>query len=219
MTAEDIYLIYLTKAEKNLTNDAKSTDRGRFQILWNNQQIVYYRRLLEMKGSDNIREAQIFLEISKPLELDSRTTQSSRFKLPQNFFDLGDIEAYATKEECKNQKIFLYETSPENYTEYLRNSDTKPDFLWRESLYSLSSDTVEIFQDDFTIEKVKMSYYRNPTEIKLMQENNPESDFDDDFIIEWDDKSIYKIIDLCVLEFDTSANSNRINPDLNRLQN
>jgi len=218
MRPEDIYLIYLTKAEKNLTNDAKSTDRGRFQILWNNQQIVYYRRLLEMKGSDDIREAQVFLEISKPLELSSKTAQSSKFKLPQNFFDLGDIEAYATKEKCKNQKIFLYETSPENYTEYLRNSDTKPDFLWRESLYSLSSDMVEIFQDDFTIEKVKMSYYRNPSEIKLMQETNPESDFDD-FTIEWDDKSIYKIIDLCVLEFDTSANSNRINPDLNRLQN
>src|SRR5690606_22374286 len=119
---------------------------------------------------------QVFLEISKALELDSTTTYSTKFKLPENFFDLGDIEAYATKEKCKNQKLFLYETSPENYTEYLRNTDTKPDFLWRESLYSLSSDMVEIFRDDFTIEKVKMSYYRNPTEIKLIEENNPESD-------------------------------------------
>jgi len=218
MLPEDVYLIYLTKAEKNLTNDAKSTDRGRFCINWNNQQTNYLAQLLQMRGSDEIRQAQIFLKNNQKLALDSKTAKSSKFKLPKDFFDIGDIEALATKGECKLKKMYLYETSPENYTEYLRNSDTKPDFLWRETIFSLSSDTVEIFQDDFTIEKASMSYYREPNAIRLVEENNPESDFDGNFIIEWDEKSIYKIVDLCVLEFDTSANSNRINSDLNRLK-
>lgn len=219
MLAEDVYLIYLNKAEKNLTNDAKSTDRGRFTINWNNQQLKFLENLLQMRGSDDIRQAQIFLEIKKPLEKESDTPISSKFKLPEDFFDIGDVEAFATKEKCKNQKLYLYETSPENYTEHLRNVDTKPDFQWRESLYSLSSDSVEIFRDDFTIEKALMSYYRQPNMVKLIDENNAESDFDEDFIIEWDDKSIYKIIDMCVLEFDISANSNRLNADAVRLNN
>lgn len=217
MLIEDVYLIYLNKAEKNLTNDAKSTDRGRFTILWNNQQLNFLDRLLQMRGSDDIRQAQVFLKIDKPLEKQSESKTSTKFKLPQDFFDIGDVQAFATKDNCKNQKLFLYETSPENYTEYLRNNDTKPDFLWRESIFSLSSDSVEIFQDNFTIEKALMSYYRQPNKIQLIDEQNPESDFDEDIIIEWDDKSIYKIIDMCVIEFDISANSNRLNADALRL--
>lgn len=218
MTVEDAYVIYLNKSDKNITNDNVATDRGRFCILWNDKQIRYYRNLLQQKGLDDIRYAETFLK-SLRLADPEKKLETFNFTLPNDFFDLGNIRAKASKDKCKKQEIYLYETSPENYTEKLRDVNTSPSFLWRESLFTLSSNNISIFYNDFEIDELLLSYYRYPKNIEQLDKDNPESLFNEDIKIEWDDKSIYAILDLCVLEQDISTNSNRINADALRLNN
>lgn len=218
MTINQAYLEYKMKAEKNITNDGLSTDKGRFCMRFNNMQISYLRGLLQSKGEDDVRYAEKFLISGKPISYNSKTNEVYIFNLPYNFFDLGDIRGLATKDGCKNQELYLYEVNPENYTEYLRNENTKPSFKWRESIYSLSDNSVKVFYDDFEVNKILLSYYRYPQEIRLIDEGNPESNFNEDFPIEWDDKSIHRIIDLMVLDNDISSANPRVQLDALRFQ-
>lgn len=218
MTIDQAYLEYTMKAEKNITNDGLSTDKGRFCMRFNNMQISYLRGLLQNKGEDDVRYAEKFLLPGKPISYSSKTNEVYVFNLPDNFFDLGDVRGLATKGSCKNQELYLYEVNPENYTEYLRNENTTPSFKWRESLYSLSENSVKVFYDDFEVNKILLSYYRYPQEIRLIDQYNPESDFNEDFPIEWDDKSIHRIIDLMVLDNDISSANPRVQLDALRFQ-
>lgn len=219
MLIEDAYSIYLTKVEKNITNDGMSTDRGRFKTLWDDKQLKYYRKLLQAKGTDEIRYAERFLIPNFKLSVSSKTTQTYDFPTPKNFFDLGNVRALVSQGDCKNQEMFLIETNPENYSEYLRDTNTTPSFKWRESLFSLASEKISVFYNDFIVESLILSYYRYPNQITLLNPENPETDFNEQIPIEWEDKEIYNIIDMCVLEFDISENNSRINADAIRINN
>ncbi len=196
MTIEETYNEYKLRVEKNITNDALSTDRGRFCMLFNAKQVAFLRALLEVKGSDDVRYAEKFLITKRPISYSSKTKETYNFKLPEEFFDLGDVAGIVSTDKCKEQSINLYETSPENYTEALRNENTKPSFKWRESLYTLSDNSVKVFYDDFAVDKILLTYYRYPNFIVQEDPDNPESKFNEAIPIEWDDKSIYNILEL-----------------------
>ena len=219
MKIEDAYNEYKLKAEKNITNDGLSTDRGRFCMRFNEKAVVFLRTLLQSKGLDDVRYAEKFLITKRPISYASKTKETYNFKLPEEFFDLGDVAGIVSTDKCKEQPINLYETSPENYTEALRNENTKPSFKWRESLYTLSDNSVKVFYNDFTVDKILLTYYRYPKSIVQEDPDNPESQFNESIPIEWDDKSIYKIIDLCVLDYDITSNNPRTQADILRINN
>lgn len=219
MTIEEAYNEYKLKAEKNITNDGLSTDRGRFCMRFNEKEVVFLRNLLQSKGSDDVRYAEKFLVTKYPIPSSSKTEETYNFDLPKKFFDLGDVAGIVSTDKCKEQGINLYEVSPENYTESLRNEYTKPSFKWRESIYTLSDNSVKVFYDNFIVDKILLTYYRYPNYIEQEDPDNPESQFNENIPIEWDDKSIYKIIDLCVLDYDLTSNNPRAQADTLRINN
>ena len=217
MKIEDAYNEYKLKAEKNITNDGLSTDKGRFCMRFNDKQVSYLRNLLQNKGSDDIRYAEKFLKTKFPIPFSSKTKETYVFDSPEKFFDIGDISAIVSSGKCKNETLNLYETSPENYTEALRNENTKPSFKWRESIFTLSENSVKVFYDDFTVDKILLTYYRYPQNIVQEDPDDPESQFDESIPIEWDEQSMYRIIDLCVLDNDISSNNPRTQTDILRI--
>ena len=92
---------------------------------------------------------------------------------------------------------------------YLIDENTKPHFGYRESFYTIGSGHVNVFYTDFSVETLFLSYYRYPKKLKLLNPNNPESDFDDTFDVDYDEKSINKIISAAVSGFDVNNNSDR----------
>lgn len=219
MTVEDAYILYLSKVEKNITNDNISTDKGRFCVLFNEKSLQFLRELLQVKGTDEIRYANKFLILNSPIPISSTSEKTNNFKLPENYFDLGNVRAFATKDKCKDKEVYLYETLSENYTEQIRNQNTTPSFEWRESLFTLSDKEVKIFYDDFTVDRVLLSYYRYPQKIRLIDEDDPESQFDETSQIEWDDVATQMIIDRCVLAFDIANNSPRTQQSILNINN
>lgn len=219
MTVEDAYTLYLSKTDKNITNDNLSTEKGRFCIRFNEESLQFLRELLQVKGTDEIRYANKFLVLNAPIPVSTTSEKTNNFALPENFFDLGNIRAFASKGKCKNQEIYLYETLSENYTEQIRNQNTTPDFGWRESLFTLSDKEIKVFYNDFTVDRVLLSYYRYPQRIKLVDENDPESQFDETAKIEWDDIATQMIIDRCVLAFDITNNSTRTQQSILNINN
>jgi len=209
MLVEEAYINYLSKVEENSTNDNISTDKQRFVLLFNENQNKFIEGLLDRRGDDDIRYIQKFLVPDSNLTFKNKKENRYNFNLPEDYLDLSSCFAMGSKGTCTNQRIDLYEIKSENLVQVLQDSFQKPSFEWRESPYLVNSDLVAVFVDEFKIDKVLLSYYRYPQYIRLVSPDDPESQFDETFKIEWDDKATNRIISACAGEFDINEMSPR----------
>jgi len=208
MTVEEAYVRYLSKVEKNSTNDNISTDKQRFVLLFNETQVKFLEALIDRRGDDDVRYIQKFLVPDVKIPYTSKLNNRYQFSLPKDYLDISDVYALATKNECKNKKINLFVILAENKTEVLKDAYNSPSFEWREAPYFINSDTIDVFTTDFVVNHAILSYYRYPKSIRQIN-NNPESNFDETQIIEWDEKSLNRIISACAGEFDINEADQR----------
>jgi hypothetical protein len=217
MTVEEAKYRYQIKAEKNGTNDNITTDNYRFCLNFNESQNKFLTLQLQNRGADDIRYIEKFLVLDKELPPSNIISHGKiDFKLPQNYFDLASARAIAIKDNCKDL-IKLDEVLIENLPEVITNEDLKPSFEWRESIFLVNSNNISVYVDEFKIEKLLLNYYRYPNQIKLVNPDNPESDFDS-VSIEWDDKSLDDIISLMVVNFDINQGNPRYQMNTLRTQ-
>lgn len=210
ITIEQTRERYLLKAEKNGVNDGIAVDKLRFCLLFNEAQNKFMTLHLQNRGIDDVRYIQKFLILKHKVPYTSKSADSKlyNFKLPGNYFDLADAEARAEKSKCKTT-INLVEIRTENYTEIIQDEFWKPSFEWEEAPFTINSDFLSVYVSDFTISDILLNYYRYPNQVKLVNDSNPESDFDESLPIEWDDKSLDDIISLMVFNFDINNNNPR----------
>ena len=170
-----------------------AVDNSRAIISLNEAQNRMVEFFLSTKQDDNLRYIQKLLK-SQEIERTSEKKLTNNFSLPDDYFDFSSIVGYGSTEKCKGKKFHLYEIKNQNKDEILNDEFNKPSFLYRESPYYISEDSVKIFVDDFKMDKVILDYYRYPVQLRLIDEDNPESDFDEGFQIEFDDKLIDRIV-------------------------
>jgi len=208
-TIEQVKDRFLNKSEQNGTNDNIAVDNKRFCLLYNEAQNKFLTLHLQNRGIDDVRYIQKFLILDKRIPYSSKTQDKYNFELPKNYFDLADLRANAEKDNCK-RKINCVEVQTENITEYLQDEYLKPSFEWDETLYTINSDFISIYTDNtFKTADIFLNYYRYPSQLTLINDNNPESDFDSKSLIEWDDKSLDDIISLMVFNLDINQNNPR----------
>jgi len=218
-TIEQVKERYQNKSEKNGTNDGITTDNYRFCLLYNEAENKFLTLQLQNRGIDDVRYIQKFLILNYKIPYISPTTDNTLFdfKLPDNYFDLADVTAKAKKAECQT-KLYLFELQTENLNEILQDEFSKPSFEWQESFYTVNADKLSVYATDFTVEEIQLNYYRYPSQLKLIDENNPESGFDSTSIIEWDDKSLDDIISMMVMGLDINENNPRFQVQAARIQ-
>lgn len=202
MLVEQAYQKYLNKVEKNGVNDNISTDRGRFVILYNESQNKIQESLLDRRGEDDIRYIQKLLISDKKISSETQTEEYYKFPLPGNYFDFANVYASCSKDSCTGQKLYLFPIREEDKNEVLQDEFNKPSFLWRESPYTIGSDAINVYYDDFSVDIISLSYYRYANQIKLLDPEDPESQFNETQKIEFDDKLVDRILSLCAGEFE-----------------
>ena len=170
-----------------------AVDNSRAIISLNEAQNRMVEFFLSTKQDDNLRYIQKLLK-SQEIERTSEEKLTNNFSLPDDYFDFSSIVGYGSTEKCKGKKFHLYEIKNQNKDEILNDEFNKPSFLYRESPYYISEDSIKIFVDDFKMDKVILDYYRYPVQLRLVDEDNPESDFDEGFQIDFDDKLIDRIV-------------------------
>ena len=218
ITIEQVRDRYIIKAEKNATNDNIATDNLRFALLFNESQNKFLTLQLQNRKVDDIRYIQKFLVLDKSIPYLSKIQDKYKFKLPENYFDLADARAKAKKDKCSDL-ISLFELRTENLNEILIDEFHKPSFEWREAPFTINSDSLSIYTDgEFTITEVLLNYYRYPNQVKLLDENNAESPFNESIGVEWDDKSLDDIITLMVFNNDINENNSRFQLQTLRMQ-
>jgi len=207
-TVEEAKERYIIKAEKNGTNDNLTTDNYRFCLNFNESQNKFLTLHLQQRGVDDVRYIQKFLALDKKISAENFSENKVNFKLPLNYFDLSSARAKATTKECRDI-IELTEIQTEDLNEILNSEYLKPSFEWREAPYTINSNTLSIYVKDFKVDELLLNYYRYPNQIRLVNPEDPESGFDSNSQIEWDDKSLDDIISLMVFNFDINQNNPR----------
>lgn len=209
MKASEAYEKYIIKSEKNSVNDGLSTDKGRFVLLYNEYQNRFVEYTYEKKNEDDIRYIQKLLVEPKSFKYKHKEKNYYSFELPENYFDFSNVYAKATKNNCVNKSIDLFEIKDSSRNLILSDEFTSPSFEYRESPFIISDGQIKVFVTDFQVDSMILSYYRYPKQIKLSNPENPESDLDDSFEMDFDDKVIDRIISATVGGFDINNNSER----------
>jgi hypothetical protein len=218
MTFEQVRDRYTVKAEKNATNDNIATDNLRFSLLYNESQNKFLTLHLQNRKSDDVRYIQNFLVLDKNIPSSSKTQDKTDFKLPDDYFDLADARAKAKKGSCSDT-IYLFEVRTENLSEILQDEFHKPSFEWREAPFTVNSNLLSIYTNkEFEILNLLLNYYRYPSQLTLVNEENPESGFSTQSKVEWDDKSLDDIISLMVFNNDINENNPRYQLQTIRIQ-
>lgn len=214
------YESYLLKVEKNGVNDGLSTSRDRFVIAFNEAQNKYSEFHLQNRGVDDVRYIEHLLVIDKRIDSPTKISDHYNFPLPDNYLDLSFIRGVGSQNSCKNQTLDLFDAKKaENLPEILNDEDNKPSFKWREAPYLIASNNVNVYTDNtFSVDEILLSYYRYPNKIALVDPYNPESAFDETIEIEWDAKSLDRIISLTAGEFDLNTNNPRFQAQNARAQ-
>ena len=200
MNVERAYEKFLIKANENFETSKIAVDRGRFVIIYNESANKLIENILDRKQDDEYRYIQKLLVKNKEIDRESTSQNTDYFPLPENYFDFTSAYTLADKGKCLNTKIDLYEVKDDNLTEILNDSNQKPSFIAREAPFIFSNDKISVIKEDFQNKKLFLSYYRYPIQIRLIDQEDPESNFDENFPIEFDDKLTDRILSNAVGE-------------------
>ncbi len=209
MVLEEVYGKFIIKINKNAQTDNIQCDRGRFVEIYNEEKNKWLEWTLDKRNDDDIRYAQILLTLGEVIFSSKVNIDSQEFKLPKEYFDIADVYAIATSDCCEKQKIDLYELKAENTSLELQDESSKPSFDYRESLYQIASGNILVYKDDFTIDNIKLSYYKYPTKIELQNQEDPESGFKAGITLLLDNKVIDRIISMCAASFDLNNDNQK----------
>lgn len=217
MKIEDAYLRFLTLVNRNNTNNNVNVDRARFIMLFRDVELRFYDWATKNNQSDTIRQVAHLLVPRKKLVLGGKEEIYDTYKLPEDYFKFSNLHVKATDGTCTDE-VRAEEVKTENLEEILSDEFSKPSFEFRETVYHLSEgDKVAVYKDDFSIEEVKMTYYRLPRQVSmdgyLKSDGTPSTQNIDP---EWDENTTYKILIYMAKDFSAmneDPNKYQINKD------
>lgn len=219
MTPIEIYESFIIKANENAQTDNIAVDKARFANLYNEASIKFVEWVLEKKNEDEIRYLAPVLG-TKSLPAKDTNKKRVLFELPEDFLDLGNINAKATGGCCTDVDIELFEIKVDNENMILNDEDNKPSIEYREAPYYLTGGNVKVLVDDFKIPSLEITYYKYPQKIELADVEDPESDFKSpETHLEFDEKAINRIVSIAVADFSRNTNNPKFQGDISRVAN
>lgn len=208
MTTNEAYERYLLELQANGTTDNIQSNRARFAVNYNKAQNRLVEWFIERRDNSDNRYIQLLKKVDVPLTRIATKENKEIYGLEEDYFDFINLNAYGGRGNCKKQEFFLTEIKLENLNSYLNDDNTRPSFKYRESLFSIDSNNITLFVEDFTFQTVLLSYYRYPKQITLEDPDDPESSLTD-LDLEFDDKVINRIISLAASIHSLNANDEK----------
>lgn len=219
MTTVEVIEQLRDKLNKNSINDNISFDKPRLIPAINEAQLKYVGWAIEKKNEDDIILIQKLVVSDLTLtKSNKKSDDSDYFDIPKNYFHPINLKVYASDKTCNLKLRKAWQAKGENIHELYEDEFNKPSIYWGETFYTIGADKYRVFKKDFTIEKVKLDYYRYPKKIDIegyidvngysTTTQNPELD----------DKAMNRIIDIAVKDLNiNSENLNKLQADLYKL--
>lgn len=202
MTSNEAYVKFLQKVNKNLNSNNVVADKGRFVLLYRENEIKRINQLISEGNDERIREIQMFLNTDVSLKFKSVSNDKrALYSLPKDYLDISSAYAEASKDKCK-ATIFLYEFKDKNYSAQISDNYNKASFGLREAPYIIASDSINVFtNNEMEIKKVFLSYYRIPKQMNIEGWINEEGISSQNSNPEGDESFIDKVISMASADF------------------
>ena len=201
MTTEQLYFQLHLLINENNTLKNTEIEKAHFVALFNRERIKWVnQKLPETNNSDKINVLHEILVSSVPLTINSTTTRSTSFNLPQNYYWLASIEIYLKKDTCK--KVGYCDLiHPKEIEVYLKDADNCPSFDWNYTIAELVGNNIlKVYKDDFEIDSINLTYWRNPTLIDLAGYIHLDNTVSSNIDSELNDIYLEEILDRTALE-------------------
>lgn len=220
MTTVELIEELKDKLNKNSINDNIAFDNPRLIPAINEALLKYVEWVIEKKNEDDIVLIQkLVVNDLNLIKSNKKSDDSDYFDIPKNYFHPINLKVYASDKTCKNLKLRkAWQVKGENIHELYEDEFNKPSMYWGETFYTIGNDRYRIFKKDFTIEKVKLDYYRYPKKIDIEGYTDVNGFSTTTQNPELDDKAMHRVIDIAVKDLNiNSENLNRLQADLNRI--
>lgn len=202
MTIQESYVKFLQKVNKDNTSDNVYVDKGRFVLIFNEQQ----NRWLEQQFTK--RDFQSLLGIQEllvdDLELINGTTipyqKHIEFKLPEDYFNYVTAYVLADKGDCKNKIVRAWLIKPFDINDKVRDEYNKPSFEYEETLLIIANGHIHVYFDDFVVNKLVFSYYRFAKQVDIAGYIRIDGTNSTDIDPELTDQFVDEIISRCAEE-------------------
>jgi hypothetical protein len=169
--------------------------------------------ILNRKGTDDYTYIQNILVPNKEIPRENSISDADVFLMPEDLLSFSSAYSTATKDKCEGIKITLFDIKDDNKTEVLQDEFNKPSFIAREAPLSMANNKIFLYKEDFTHNKLFLSYYRYPLQIKLLDPDNPESLFDQSINPEFDDLLLDRILSMASSEFEINTGDSKFQAD------
>ena len=201
MTSLQAYESFLTKLNKGDSNANINVPRGKFVMLFNEHAKTWLKQNLKTKISTNqIDELNYLLVDNIPLTRVGSHLDHVDYELPTDFFDLSNSISIAERDECSRVLENWYEKD-KNIRVLLKDSNYKPSFDYEETLCTLANNKIKVYFDDFDIQSVYLTYYKQPQDIDIegyiKLDNQLSVNIDPDL----PDFAVNEIVNRCALDF------------------
>lgn len=204
METRKVYEKFLLKLDAVGTTNI-AVDKGSFCYIFNEAQNKQIEFFLSNKTDDNIRYIQKLLTTEELTLANNYNRLYTSFTLPANYFEFSSATAIADSENCKGVSLDLFEIKNQNKDIIISDEFNSPSFLYRETPYYIGDGKINVYKDSsFEVKAVIMDYYRYPVQIRLVDDNNFESDFNENHQTEFDDRLVDRIISTAVSDLQVS---------------
>jgi len=139
------------------------------------------------------------------LETYDLTVQSKDFyveaQLPEDYLQWKRVDILACNDCCSDRRMTVYLAEEANVNQLLRDEHKKPSFEWSETFATLKGNNVNVYtNNDFSINSASLIYYRQPTQIQILNCVNPYTgqESTQEVISEFKDDIVELIIDEAV---------------------
>jgi hypothetical protein len=218
MNPIQIYESFIIKANKNAQTDNTAVDKGRFTKIYNEASNKFVEWTLDKKNGEDIKYIQELLDTKNITETTVKSNYQL-FTLPKDYFASSTLSAKATGGCCTNIDMEeLFEIKSDNESILISDSNTKPSIEYRGTIYYFQNNTVKIFTDDFKIDSIGLTYYKKPSYIFLVDEDDPESGFKEEAKhLNLSDKAIDRIVSIAVSDYDLNTGDPKYQADKMRV--
>lgn len=166
MTSLEAYYKFLIKINKGNTQSNITCDIPQFVLLYNENQRKYVGQRVPANNSDDVNNIQNIIKTINPVKIATKDEYVA-FELPKDWFATTDGYIFATKGNCKKQKINIRQIKSDNRRLLYFDENNAPSFEFEWTFFVVESDQLKVFKKDFQIDNLTVSYYREPKEIDV----------------------------------------------------
>ena len=213
MTSIEAYKRFQLKLNTLTNSDNVDIAPGEFVLIYNEQQNKWYESKFKNRSSKFVID-DVQTLANRDVQLTAAITTSQdyfEYNLPDDYLDYISSHGYAARGSC-TRRLKCYQVMNPNKEIVLGDHYNNPTFDYGETFITVSSDKLQVYKTDFTMNSVFLTYYRYPLGIDIAGyitiDQTPSTTINPELV----DEYVNEIIDWC------AADGDRIFKDPNSYQ-